>query len=151
MPQRSALTKLSVISNKSDRTIRFNINASEWFSEFENDYNSSIVHVYPTEGLIEPGKQQLLKVTVSAEGYARVIDQTVAVELMEMPVESTNLKVQTTADKDSERVKQVRCCAHKFTADIDFLACPPGPAALCCSPYVRRTNSTQLNSTHHTK
>ena len=107
LPQRSSTTKLSIIKNLSDRSIKFTVNDPYWKSDNVNDDSDDVLQVYPIHGVIEPGKQQLLKMTVNASGYPRVLDKTVPVELMEIPRETTGMKVKTKEDKDSERVLEM--------------------------------------------
>ncbi|GMH46654.1 hypothetical protein TrRE_jg2980 [Triparma retinervis] len=105
LPQRSTMTKLSILKNLSDRPIKFFIGDPYWKSDNVNDDSADILQVYPSQGVIEPGKQQLLKVAVNGNAYPRVLDKTIPVELMETPEETTNMKVKTAADKDSERME----------------------------------------------
>ena len=87
MPQRSTMTKMSILKNTGHSSIRYNLNNPDWYSEDLNDDSSSVLHVYPSEGVLEPGKQQLLKITVNASAYPRVINKTVAIQLMHPPKE----------------------------------------------------------------
>ena len=59
MPQRSTTTKMSVLKNTGRTPIRFNLNNPDWYSENPNDDSASVVRIYPSEGTLEPGKQQV--------------------------------------------------------------------------------------------
>ncbi|GMI16115.1 hypothetical protein TrLO_g4845 [Triparma laevis f. longispina] len=108
MPQRSTITKMSIIKNTTQKPIRFNLNNPDWYTENANDDSASVVHVYPSEGMLEPGKQQLLKVTINASAYPRIINKTIAVQLM-VPQMDMTAKVTPSAqeDKDSERMMKL--------------------------------------------
>jgi hypothetical protein len=114
MPQRSSLTKIAVIENKSDKALRFNINRHEWQGDdmsFSPDSLSSaagVIHVYPSEGSIEPGKQQILKVTVDAKCFPRILDSTLAVELLEKPDDPSAKPPPSQVDKQNERINQLK-------------------------------------------
>lgn len=99
---------MSIIKNTTHKPIRFNLNNPDWYTENANDDSASIVHVYPSEGMLEPGKQQLLKVTINANAYPRIINKTIAVQLM-VPQMDMTAKVTPSAqeDKDSERMMKL--------------------------------------------
>ena len=108
MPQRSTMTKMSILKNTGRTPIRFNLNNPDWYSEDPNDDSASVVHIYPSEGTLKPGNQQLLKVTVNASAYPRVINKTVAIQLMHPPQEIPTPSASAAEDKDAQRMAMLK-------------------------------------------
>ena len=134
MPQRSSLTKIVVIENNSENTLRFNLNRHEWqgddvsFSPDSLSSPASVINVYPSEGGIEPGKRQILKVTVAGDCYPRSLDASLAVELLELPDDPKARPPSSKSDKQNERIAELKAAskigstAHVTVADTETLS-----------------------------
>ena len=117
MPQRSSSTKIAVLKNDSGKALRFNLNRHEWqgddvsFSPDSISSASGVVHVYPSEGVVEAGKQQILKITVDANCFPRHLDHTLAVELLEQADDPSAKPPPNAADKQNERIAQLKAAS----------------------------------------
>ncbi len=108
VPQRTELTKICIIKNLSKLPLKFNLDRHEWQQQDLDEDDESCLSIYPSDGVIEPGKQQLLKITFSGNGFPRIIDETLAVELMEEPEEPGRVAAKDVRSKQSERVQQMK-------------------------------------------